>query len=112
MLAIPITKTNNKTPCRIAESLVLAPELIFAEVLTITADKVDKLVEVNVIEQCQDLIKTSIVQKAWANRKAPEIHGWVYGLKDGLVKELVTIKPDFDNISPIFRYDMDQLKES
>ena len=72
-------------------------------------ERVDKLVEFNVIEQCQDLIKTSIVQKAWLNRKAPEIHGWVYGLKDGLVNELVTIKPEFENINPIFRYDLDQL---
>lgn len=82
------------------------------DAIEVHTDKVDKLVEVNVIEQCQDLIKTSIVQKAWVNRKAPEIHGWVYGLKDGLVKELVTIKPDFENIFPIFRYDIDQLKES
>lgn len=79
------------------------------DAIEVHSDQVDKLVEVNVIEQCQDLIKTSIVQKAWLNRKAPEIHGWVYGLKDGLVKELVTIKPDFESISPIFRYDLDQL---
>lgn len=72
-------------------------------------DKVNKLVEFNVIEQCQDLIKTSIVQKAWKNRKAPEIHGWVYGLKNGLITELVNIEPDFEKINPIFRYNEDQL---
>lgn len=71
--------------------------------------KVDKLVEVNVIEQCQGLIKTSIVQKAWKKRKFPVIHGWAYGLKDGLVNELLTIEPDFENIDPIFRYDLQQL---
>lgn len=71
--------------------------------------KVDKLVEVNVIEQCQDLIKTSIVQKAWKKRKFPVVHGWAYGLKDGLVNELLTIEPDFKNIDPIFRYDLQQL---
>ncbi|MDF2157987.1 carbonic anhydrase [Algoriphagus sp. CAU 1675] len=74
------------------------------------SDKVNKLVEFNVIEQCQDLIKTSIVQKAWLERKGPEIHGWVYGLKNGLVKELVTIKPEIENINPIFRYNQEQLK--
>lgn len=74
------------------------------------SEKVNKLVEYNVIEQCQDLIKTSIVQRAWMERKAPEIHGWAYGLKDGLVKELINIKPDFENINPIFRYNQDQLK--
>lgn len=72
-------------------------------------DKVNKLVEYNVMEQCQDLIKTSIIQKAWKTRKAPEIHGWVYGLSNGLVTELVNIEPDFEKINPIFRYNEDQL---
>lgn len=69
------------------------------------------LVEFNVIEQCQDLIKTSIVQKAWRDRSAPKVHGWVYGLNDGLIKELVNIEPDFENIDPIFRFDLEELSE-
>lgn len=72
-------------------------------------EKVNRLVELNVMEQCQDLIKTSIIQKAWKDRQAPEIHGWVYGLTNGLVKELTTIKPDFYAINPIFRYNPDDL---
>lgn len=72
-------------------------------------DKVNKLVEFNVIEQCQDLIKTSIIQKAWKSRKAPEIHGWVYGLNNGLVTELVNIEANLDNVHPIFRYTEDEL---
>jgi carbonic anhydrase len=66
--------------------------------------RVNRLVELNVMEQCQDLLKTSIIQKSWFERKSPEIHGWVYGLDNGLVKELTTIKPDFENIHPVFRY--------
>lgn len=66
--------------------------------------RVDRLVELNVMEQCQDLLKTSIIQKSWFERKSPEIHGWVYGLDNGLVKELTTIKPDFESIHPVFRY--------
>lgn len=71
--------------------------------------KINKLVEFNVLEQCQDLIKTSIIQKSWKERKAPEIHGWVYGLSDGLVKELITIKPDINAIHPVFRYSDSEL---
>jgi carbonic anhydrase len=71
--------------------------------------KVNKLVELNVIEQCKDLMKTSIIQNAWKVRNAPEIHGWVYGLGNGLINELVNIEPNFDKIDPIFRYDFDQL---
>jgi carbonic anhydrase len=70
--------------------------------------RVNRLVELNVLEQCQDLLKTSIIQKSWKDRKSPEIHGWVYGLDNGLVKELTTIKPDFENIHPVFRYSDDQ----
>ncbi len=72
-------------------------------------EKLNKLVELNVIEQCSDLIKTSIVQKAWKYRKAPQVHGWVYGLSNGLISELITIEPNFDNIDPLFRYDIDSL---
>ena len=71
--------------------------------------KVNRLVELNVIEQCNDLIKTSIIQKAWKNEKRPVIHGWVYGLSNGLVNELITIEPDIENIHPIFRYEGESL---
>ncbi|EED32262.1 carbonate dehydratase [gamma proteobacterium NOR5-3] len=73
-------------------------------------ERANKLVEYNVIEQCQSLIKTTIVQKAWMERKAPQIHGWVYGLSDGLINELVTIDADPSNIDPIFRYSDEQLR--
>lgn len=76
---------------------------------TTHVDKVNRLVELNVLEQCQDLIKTSIIQKAWKSRNAPEVHGWVYGLSNGLVNELITIKPDVEAIHPIFRYDDSEL---
>lgn len=71
--------------------------------------KVNKLVEFNVLEQCQDLIKTSIIQKSWQERNSPEIHGWVYGLSDGLVKELINIKPDMNAVHPVFRYSAGEL---
>jgi len=47
-----------------------------------------RFVEMNVIEQVHDLGKTSIVQKAWNNGQPLNIHGWVYDLKDGLIKDL------------------------
>jgi carbonic anhydrase len=72
-------------------------------------DKVNRLVELNVMEQCQDLTKTSIIQKAWLTRKGPHIYGWVYGLNNGLVKELVKIEPNLENVHPIFRLDEDIL---
>ena len=68
--------------------------------------RLERLTELNVVEQCADLVKTSIIQKAWQKRKAPKIHGWVYRLSDGIVKELTTIDADVDAIDPLFRYDL------
>lgn len=48
----------------------------------------DRLVELNVIEQVLDLAKTSIVQNAWKNDQQLWLHGWVYSLENGLVKDL------------------------
>lgn len=51
-------------------------------------DKFNKLVEYNVMEQVFDLSKTSIVQSAWKNGQELSLHGWVYALESGIVKDL------------------------
>jgi carbonic anhydrase len=66
--------------------------------------RVNRLVELNVIEQAHTIAHTSIVQSAWHEEQQPTIHGWVYGLSDGLLKPLVQLGPD-TIIDPIFRYD-------
>jgi carbonic anhydrase len=53
-----------------------------------TKDRADRLVELNVIEQVQDLGKTSIVQNAWKREQPLHLHGWVYDVKDGIIKDL------------------------
>jgi carbonic anhydrase len=50
--------------------------------------KFDRFVELNVVEQVMDLAKTSIVQNAWSRNQQLWIHGWVYSIKNGLVKDL------------------------
>lgn len=47
--------------------------------------RVNKLIEMNVQEQVMNLAKTSIIQKAWKERQAPHLHGWVYDLHDGVI---------------------------
>jgi carbonic anhydrase len=51
-------------------------------------EKFDRFVELNVKEQVMDLAKTSIVQGAWHANQDLHIHGWVYGIKDGVIKDL------------------------
>jgi carbonic anhydrase len=63
----------------------------------------DRLVELNVLEQVHHLAETNIVQGAWKKRDMPLIHGWVYGLNNGIIKPLVTIGPDSD-MDPLYRY--------
>lgn len=47
-----------------------------------------RLIELNVQEQCINVIKTSWVQKQWLNRRAPIVHGWVFDLSTGLLNDL------------------------
>jgi carbonic anhydrase len=51
-------------------------------------ERFNRFVEVNVKEQVYDLAKTSIVQNAWHNNQELYLHGWVYGLDSGLIKDL------------------------
>ena len=66
--------------------------------------RTDKLVELNVKEQVNNLAKTSIIQKAWQQNERPHIHGWVYGLKDGLLKSVFEMKPN-TSIDPLYQYE-------
>ncbi len=52
------------------------------------SEKIDRLCELNVIEQVQHVAETTIVQNAWERGQALSVHGWVYGLRDGLVRQL------------------------
>ncbi len=58
------------------------------DAITDETERAHRFVELNVIEQVQDLGKTSIVQNAWNNGQPLHIHGWVYDLKDGIINDL------------------------
>src|SRR5689334_12882325 len=51
--------------------------------------RTDRLVELNVVEQVTHLAQTSIIQRSWQTDKGPHLHGWVYGLKDGIIKPVL-----------------------
>jgi carbonic anhydrase len=54
------------------------------------AERVDRLCELNVIEQVAHVCQTTILQDAWARGQDIAVHGWVYGLEDGLIRDLGT----------------------
>jgi carbonic anhydrase len=55
--------------------------------------KYKRLIELNVIEQCRNVIKTAAVQQSFQDNEFPIVHGWVFDLRDGLLKDL---KLDFE----------------
>ena len=52
------------------------------------AKRVDRLCELNVIEQAKNVCETTIVQDAWARGQTLSVHAWIYALKDGLLRDL------------------------
>ena len=67
-------------------------------------ERVNKLTELNVREQIFNLAKTSIIQKAWKQEQRPQLHGWVYGLNDGLIKQVCEMDAG-SHIDPLYEYD-------
>jgi carbonic anhydrase len=66
--------------------------------------RTDRLAELNVQEQVMHLAKTSIIQRAWRQERRPQLHGWIYGLKDGLIKTIFEMDAD-SHIDPLYQYD-------
>jgi carbonic anhydrase len=63
----------------------------------------DILCEMNVIEQVGNVALSTVMQDAWARGQKVAVHGWVYGLKDGLLKDLhVTMDRPDDIVVPVF----------
>jgi carbonic anhydrase len=68
-------------------------------------ERTNRFVELNVIEQVYDLAKTSIVQNAWGSNQDLMIHGWVYGVNSGIVKDLgVNFKND-SQLDEVYKLD-------
>ena len=66
--------------------------------------RADRLCELNVKEQVMDLAKTSIVQRAWKHEQRPHLHGWVYGLKDGIINPVFEMEAG-THIDNLYEYD-------
>jgi carbonic anhydrase len=63
----------------------------------------NRLVELNVIEGVEHLAQTSIVQNAWKNGQNLELHGWVYSLETGLIKDLQVSSKNSNSLGEVFK---------
>lgn len=64
-----------------------------------------RFVEVNVMEQVHDLGKTSIVQNAWKNKQPLHLHGWVYDINDGFIKDLYVTFTSTKDLHSVYHLD-------
>ena len=62
----------------------------------------DRLCELNVIEQAVNVCQTTVVQEAWARGQAVTVHGWIYSLTDGRLRDLSTCIASQDELVPVY----------
>lgn len=63
----------------------------------------DRLVELNVLEQCLNIIKIDHVQRSWYKTGFPKIHGWVFNVRNGLIQDLeLDMEKEFSQIRSIY----------
>ena len=65
--------------------------------------QVDRLCELNVIEQVDNVCQTSIVRDAWERGQDLTVHGWCYGLRDGLIRDLRYNASNADEAQALYR---------
>lgn len=67
------------------------------------ARRYDRLVELNVVEQCRNVVKTTALQQSYARNRYPVVHGWVFGFHDGLLKDLeIDFRAMLRNVQKIY----------
>jgi len=67
------------------------------------SERIDHLCELNVIEQVGNVCRTTVVRDAWERGQELAVHGWVYGLKDGLVRDLGTTVTTSKDVAAAYR---------
>ncbi len=68
------------------------------------SERQDKLVELNVIEQVQHLADVSFIQRTWKDNERPMLHGWVYDMRTGYLKNLIRVDPG-EHAHDVYEYD-------
>ena len=66
------------------------------------ASRADRLCELNVLEQVVNVAETTVVRDAWVRGQALTVHGWIYGLSDGHLRDVGIIASNLDELEPSF----------
>ncbi len=65
--------------------------------------RADRLCELNVLEQALNVCQTTVLQEAWQRGQAVQVHGWIYSLRDGLVRDLDFNAERAQDVVPAYR---------
>lgn len=68
------------------------------------SQRAERYVELNILEQVNNLSKVSFIQEEWENGEFPYIHGWVYSLKNGLLKDLGATINSANQLEQVYQY--------
>jgi len=68
-------------------------------------ERENRFTEINVIEQVYDLCKTSIIQNSWERRSGPFVHGWVYDIGVGIIKDLNVTFHENSELPDVYRFE-------
>ncbi|MDE0956334.1 MAG: carbonate dehydratase [Pseudomonadales bacterium] len=68
--------------------------------------RLNRMCEINVVEQVANLAHSKTVQTAWQKNQTLEIHGWIYGLNDGVIKNLNVSHKGLDDIDDIYQVEV------
>ena len=64
--------------------------------------RVDALVELNVLEQARNVCRTTVVSDAWQRGQTVVVHGWVYGLHNGLLQDMAVTAENAEEVTPAY----------
>ncbi|KAM9965454.1 hypothetical protein ACTFIW_005270 [Dictyostelium discoideum] len=72
----------------------------------------DTLCELNVVEQCFNLGNSTVMQSAWKRGQDVKIHGWIYGIQDGYLRDLGITASSRDTLESNYKNSIQKLKEN
>ena len=72
----------------------------------------DALVELNAIEQVVNVAQSTVLQDAWSRGQTVTLHGWVYGVHDGLLQDLMLSVDSNDQLEPLYRAAVDRVAQA
>jgi carbonic anhydrase len=73
--------------------------------------RVDALVELNVLEQARNVCRTTVVSDAWQRTQTVVVHGWVYGLDNGLLEDLCITVAAAQEVEPAYETALARLRQ-